>query len=240
MGAVALCCGRCKVDLPDGSQYCLKCGEPLAAQAKVSAHSSSAVCSCGCVLPPAAQFCPQCNQVIVGAYSPWYVPLRRPVKRGLSASILIAPVVLLALVWIVLSDSPRVHGAQHALNLSHTENVVPHSFNVGPKSFSVYKFTVPRGAHAVSVTGHFNTTGRANDVVEVSLLTEAEVVNWQYGYAPSSFYRSGRVAAGEINAPLPDGGGAYCLVFDNGFEPKSTKTVQISSALIYRTWWPSR
>ena len=78
--------------------------------------------------------------------------------------------------------------------------------------------------------------GTAHEV-EVFVLSDDAFANWQSGYS-SAYYSSGKVTQGEITADLPSGGGAYYLVFNNNFSPRTSKAVQAAATLHYKRWWP--
>src|ERR1700719_4233834 len=77
-------CSRCSTNLPDGSQFCLECGQrvDLAANsiALATIPAQFPCGKCGTSLPPAAEFCPKCGQPVIsttnsGALAP--VPASR-------------------------------------------------------------------------------------------------------------------------------------------------------------------
>ncbi len=96
----------------------------------------------------------------------------------------------------------------------------------------------------MAVVGQFKATagsttgGPANNDIEVHVLAEAAFAAWQSGYATNTYYSSGRVSQGDINAVLPPGAGAYYVVFNNKFSPRTAKTVQIDLDLRYSQWLP--
>jgi ribosomal protein L40E len=233
-----LICGKCGVTLPEGAQYCLKCGQPLSNDMAPSAVASAGACSCGAALGPAAQFCPQCGKVVTGAASPWHFPIR-PKKKRRSPAWLLLFLLLAMVLWVSLSDSPEAGQLKRKINLAHVESVTPEIFFVNSGGFSSYKFQVPAGTREVSINGHFDATGAPDNDVQVYVLTEAELVNWQFGYTPGGFYDSGRVSQGNISVSLPNGPGAYCLVFSNKFAAKQKKIVHAAVTLSYSRWWPS-
>jgi RNA polymerase subunit RPABC4/transcription elongation factor Spt4 len=231
-------CAECGTSLPAGSRYCPKCGQAGVPSRSLPATAAAMACSnCGASLPPGSQFCPMCSQAVVGAFSRWAPPLPRPRKR-ISPLWLLIPALLLSLGWALLSGSPAAQELQRLANLSHTETIAPLAFSVSAHGFSYYKFGVPPGASEVTVTGDFGTDGSpgASGGIEVFLVTEADLINWQYGYSPAAFYTSARVTQGEIVTALPSGAGAYCLVFNNNFSPRTAKSVHTSVTLHYKKW----
>ena len=83
--------------------------------------------------------------------------------------------------------------------------------------------------------------GKADETdndVEVYVLSEPTFAVWQNGYATSSVYESGRVSKGEMQAELPAGAGVYYLIFSNKFTTKTSKNVNATVLLRYKTWVP--
>jgi ribosomal protein L40E len=215
---VILGCSQCGASLPDGAQFCLKCGKPVA-------------------LPPKEKPAPQ--PPIVGL-----PPLKK--KRRWGRWIALA-LFLVALIWVVNSDNPFAQGIQELAGFKHDQSVLDKPFQLTAHNFRYYKFQLPQGSTNVSIIGQFSSAGErgkganAKDLdnnVEVYVLNEAAFAVWQNGYATSSVYESGRVAQGTIQADLPAGAGIYYLVFNNKFSPKTAKDVSASISLRYKSWLP--
>jgi len=92
---------------------------------------------------------------------------------------------------------------------------------------------VPPNASNVKVEGRFVAAGGTGNDVEIYLLGEDEFTNWQNGHATPTYYNSGRVTVGDLNAILPGDTGAYYLVFNNRFSLLTPKAVQLSAELTY-------
>jgi len=61
----AVFCGKCGANLPRGSQFCLKCGQPVEAPANSALGVAASSCSqCGANLPEGSQFCLKCGQAV--------------------------------------------------------------------------------------------------------------------------------------------------------------------------------
>jgi hypothetical protein len=163
----------------------------------------------------------------------------RTAKKRLSPVWLLIVLIVAMLLWLSFSDSPEAEQFRRRMNVSHTETLTPELFFVNSKGFSSYRFNVPAEIREVTVRGHFDANDGANHDIEVYVLTEADEVNWQFGYAHGGFYDSGRVGQGEINVVLPQVAGAYCLVFDNTFSPSAKKIIHANVTLSYSRWWPS-
>jgi predicted nucleic acid-binding Zn ribbon protein len=221
-----LACTACGANLPEGSQFCLKCGKPIGSGAST-----------------AIQLPKEVVPVVVSARTlpreP--VPLPSPRKRRRSRPRLVWLVVLLMLMgiwWVASSDNPRAQQLQMLFTTAETETVLPASFAVNARSFSSYRFTVPPSASSVVLTGSFKATGGSPSEVEVIVLADAAFATWQSGYATNTYYSSGRVAQGEINAALPSEPGTYYVVFNNKFSARTGKMVQTDVTLHYNRLLP--
>ncbi len=220
-------CSRCRTNLPGGSQFCLNCGQPVISASK------------GEILPPVAAAEPSGTQ-----------PLGAPRQRRLILLLLLFLILLGAGLWAATSDSPEAQQVQDFIHWSQTQSIVDTTLSVNPHSFSAREFTVPPGALKVSITGEFSATassprnGNSNDKdkdrdpgVEAYVLTDTAFAVWSSGYSAPTQYESGPLAAGSIDAPLPDGAGVYHLVFSNKSSARA-KTVHATVLLRYRSWLP--
>ena len=172
----------------------------------------------------------------------WPLPRRRQRPRiGILWLALLLP---LAIWWATDSNRPGAQQLQRLFTSTQTEAILPATLSVNPHSFTPYRFTVPASASNVTVVGQFKATagsttgGSANNDIEVHVLADAAFAAWQSGYATNTYYSSGRVSQGDINAALPPGAGAYYVVFNNKFSPRIAKTVQIDLNLRYNQWVP--
>jgi ribosomal protein L40E len=238
-------CSKCAANLPQGTVFCPRCGHPAKTASKSAAPAAvDARCSlCGAELPEGSRFCLKCGRAVspppaFDANEESTLPFRQPRgKVGLVAWLLF-PILLLCIGWAAMSDNPAALQFQRIFHRAHAETVAPAAFSVGARSFSYFKFEVPAAARDVAVTGKFSAQGgQANDI-EVQLLTEDGFISWQDGYSANTFYNSGRVTQGEINAVLPSTAGTYYLVFNNKFSAKSGKAIQSDLTLNYQKWWP--
>lgn len=227
-----LACPNCGANLPEGSQFCLKCG-----QAVPATETSTAI------EVPAT--------VVVSRRSlPRATARSRPQQRQRPRIFVWLLVLILpfGIWWATSSDIPASQQLQKLFTISQTEAIIPATLSVNPHSFSAYKFTVPASASNVVVIGQFkaaggspngrSTTGGATSEVEVQVLTDAAFAAWQSGYSTNTYYSSGKVSQGDINAVLPPGAGTYYVVFNNKFSPRITKTVQADVNLRYNRWLP--
>ena len=230
---VLLGCSKCGANLPDGSQFCLRCGKPVSSPPK--AASDSPIVD----VPPAA-------------------PRQKPKRRRVLLWLILSLVVVF-IAWVGLSDSPVAQQLQEMVGWKHDQIILDESFTVGAHTFRYYKFSLPEGSVNVAIVGQFtavnagNTPSARKDVakdaakdknadtdnnIEVSVLTETAFTVWQNGFATSSIYESGRVTTGTVQADIPAGAGIYYLVFSNKFAPKNPKTIHANVLLRYKSWLP--
>ena len=221
----AVLCSKCGTDLPEGSQFCLNCGEAVAGSGNETASQLSEA------VHKRERSAPRTHVIQVMG---WFL----------------LALFLLALFWAITSDSPFAQGMQDLAGWKHDQTVLDTPVSVSPHSFRYYKFALPQGSSNVSIVGRFavSNDGRnvgqkakdedTGDTIEVYVLSESAFAVWQNGYATSTVYQSGRVAQGSINAELPVDGGVYYLVFSNKFAPKSAKKVTTDILLHYKSWMP--
>jgi hypothetical protein len=218
---VLLGCSKCGASLPDEAQFCLKCGKPVSIPPKFPA-------------------------VVEAEALP--VDIRQPRRRG--PMIVGVALALLAafLLWTGISDSTAAQEVQEFVGWKHDRVILDGPFSVGPHTFRYYKFALPEGSVNVSVMGQFassaNTPGGGKRVegndndIEVYILSDSAFTVWQNGYATSSLYESGKVAAGSVQAEVPAGAGIYYLVFSNRAALKTPKSVHSTVLLRYKSWLP--
>jgi hypothetical protein len=228
---VLLGCSECGTSLPDGAQFCLKCGKPVS-------------------VPPK-------NAVAVEAQLPAQIAAPRRRRRILFWLLLLA-VIAGFIFWVVISDSTAAQEVQEFVGMKQDRPILDSAFSVGPHTFRYYKFALPEGSVNVAVVGQFksaagspsaanrnslavdkNASEKNSDTgIEVFVLTEPAFTVWQNGYSTSSLYDSGNVAEGSVQADIPAGAGIYYLVFSNRAAPKTAKSVQANVMLRYKSWLP--
>jgi zinc-ribbon domain len=205
-------CSSCGTRLPDGSQFCLQCGQFVS---------------------------PDPNVLIVDAER--ISPPAKPRKTG-SKRRIVAGAFLLAFAaaasWLAMSDAGPAQQLREDIIGYREQNIADTPLLVNPRGYSYYKFTVPPGAVKVLISGQFDATGASENTVEASLLTDSALVLWRNGYSTGKYYESGRVTQGTINTELPSGAGVYYLLFDNRFSPKASKTIHATVLLRYKRWLP--
>jgi len=99
--------------------------------------------------------------------------------------------------------------------------------------YSFYTLSVPVGAHNVQVRGHFQATGGTGNDIEVFLLNDEQYTNWKNGHGTQTYYNSGKITVGDVQAVLPDGVGTYYLVFNNNFSALTAKAVMFNGTMTY-------
>jgi len=230
---VYLACSKCGARLPEGAQYCLKCGKPVAVPA---ADSESA----------------KFSQVKLEAPPVSSAPAKG--KRSWRPILLVVlGILLIGTVWTAVSDNPFAQGIQELVGWKHDHTILDNPFTVGAHTFRYYKFALPEGSVNVTMMGQFTASADSRGVtrkdgqvgdkgsdntVEVYVLSEPAFTVWQNGFATSAVYESGRVSEGNVQAELPAGAGIYYLVFSNKFSPKSAKSINANVLLRYKSWLP--
>jgi ribosomal protein L40E len=164
-------CSVCDTKLPEGSQFCLKCGAPVGLAANRIDPPLTEVrlaCSgCGADLPAGAEFCAKCGKstsIPSGAATaePSGVTLeasplvrRKTRPAGRVVLFLLLGAFLVALVWAATSESPFAQGMQELAGWKHDQSILANPFSVSPHSFRYYKFALPEGSLNVAIVGQF-------------------------------------------------------------------------------------
>jgi zinc ribbon protein len=244
----AVLCNKCAADLPDDSQFCLKCGQPVVSPAKSAAVTDRSN----------EDRSDEDRPDVVGVHPP--EPRRPRIKRRALVFFLLAILLLGLIVLVAASDNPLAQQIQEIVGWKHDHTILDTTFSIGPHTFRYYKFVLPQGSVNVAAMGQFGAaaesqkvgnreekdTDKKNDKsdqnkdadnnIEVYVLTEAAFTVWQSGHATSSLYESGKVAEGAVQAEIPAGAGVYYLVFSNKSSPQTAKTVHATVLLRYKTW----
>jgi ribosomal protein L40E len=260
-----LLCSKCAANLPEESQFCLKCGEPVATAADSAASPpANAVlgCSkCGAPLEDGADFCLKCGKPVSSplksATPGKLLPPKHPARRGKRGRVVLGFLLLVLLgviIWAVSSDSSGAQQLQESIGLKQDRIILDTTFSVGAHTFRYYKFSLPEGSVNVAIVGQFKAAAdvrttdgkyRTKDAtpdndIEVYVLTEPAFTVWQNGYDTGSLYDSGKVVEGKVQSDIPAGAGIYYLVFSNKQSPKIPKTIHASVVLRYKSWLPTR
>jgi ribosomal protein L40E len=221
---VILGCSKCGATLPDEAQFCLKCGKPVSLPAKDPVK----------IEEPPVELAPP-----------------RVKKRRIVLWVLLG-LFLGGILWAATSDNPFAQGVQELVGWKHDQTILETPFSVSARNFRYYKFDLPEGSTNVSIVGQFTAStaekkagsakpnpGETEDTdIEVYVLSEPAFAVWQNGYATSSVYESGRVSQGTMQSDLPAGAGVYYLIFSNKFSPKTTKSINATVLLRYKSWLP--
>lgn len=182
-----------------------------------------------------ARFCSQCAQ-----------PLTVDSHKGGRSNYLLWAVLVVGLLVIGFFVQNNLRNAQSqtdALRASvarpqprqpqpHEATIVNSAITVNAIAYSWYTFTVPTGATAIAVNGHFAATGGSGNDIESFLTDEDGFANLKNGHPAMTYFNSGRVTQTKIEATLPSPG-TYYLVFDNRFSLLTPKAVQVEATLNY-------
>lgn len=172
-------------------------------------------------------------------------PTRR--KRHLWRWIFLA-LLLLAIIWVTFSANPFAASLREIAGDKPDRSVLERTFSLAPRGFRYYTFSLPGGSNHVALVGEFTATsegpkasegpGKADNGVELLVLSEAAFAVWQTGGSPPSVYDSGRVSRADVRAELPAGAGVYYVVFSNKFPAADSSNVQASLRLHSKSWLP--
>lgn len=198
-------CTQCRTELPEGSQFCSKCGTTTQ-----SAQSNSVAFKTGRA---------------VG---------RRPFAAIVSVGLGIILLLVLARLSVHTNPTNNAFLRQMASigAQPHEQQIVDQAFTVKADGYAYYKFAVPSDATNVGVEGNFSASGGFGNDIEVYLLDEDGFANWQNHHAVTPYYNSGRLTQGQIHASLAVAG-SYYLVFNNNFSLITPKAVQVLAVLHY-------
>ncbi|HEX3820869.1 MAG TPA: hypothetical protein VHW45_11070 [Candidatus Sulfotelmatobacter sp.] len=162
-------------------------------------------------------------------------PPRRKWKTVLSGLLILF---LIAAAWTAISRNPYAQGVRALFGRTPDQTIIDHVFSVGPHSFRYYKFTLPEGSTHMAVVGQFRVLGESgDDTIEILVLGEDQLNQWQTGASVRSIYTAGRVSQGTVRVDLPSGSGSYCLVFSNKLSTAGPKKVTATFVLRHNNWW---
>jgi len=134
----------------------------------------------------------------------------------------LSPLLLLLAFLIACNQSgppPRNAPQQTWQPVTPAKPLTESTFIVGPR---VYKYTQfsSTGSH---VSGRFQAQGGSGNDIQVFIFDADGFENWKNHHSASTYYNSGKVTVGTIDAQL--GPGTYFLVFDNNFSLVSNKAI---------------
>ncbi|HVI78060.1 MAG TPA: hypothetical protein VM715_07825 [Candidatus Acidoferrum sp.] len=159
-----------------------------------------------------------------------------------------------ALIWIAVGQSSCVQGVRAMLGRKPDQPVLNSSFQVLPRSFRYYKFSLPAGSRNMALVGHFSAAvpaasasnaeraqtpqpANANSTIEVYVLPESSFEAWRNGDSGATIYQSGRVSDLKVQQTLPAGDGVYYLLFSNRFDSAAAKKIDASFMLHSDSWF---
>lgn len=177
----ATLCSKCAEKLPESSQFCMKCGQPVGVMdsevAAIPIVDATLGCSkCGSELPDEAQFCMKCGKPVgvpatqtarnnsSNSKSTATPPQRKRKRHVVLWSVL--ALFLILLVWAATSENPFAQGIQEFAGWKHDEIVLDapaeKPFSIGPHAFRYYKFSLPQGSLKVAMVGQFKASAEAS------------------------------------------------------------------------------
>lgn len=112
-------------------------------------------------------------------------------------------------------------------------SIVDASITIRARTHQPYDVFVPDAATKVLIRGSFKASGGSGNDIIVMILNGPNYHKWRDGENFEAYYNSGKVTERELRTALPDGAGAYHLIFDNGFSTFSDKTVHTAVNLQY-------
>jgi hypothetical protein len=195
---------------------------------------------CNAEIPDSSKFCPQCAE-------PQNTPTNPPAPRAKAPGWAIALVVLcLAMASYILYQNTNSTTAvkPNSGYLAPTSNpiyqpqprfipITNGALTVNASAYSYYQFTVPQGATAVNVNGHFTASGGMGNDIIVYILDEDGFANFKNGHPAQTYYNSEKITQASIGAVLPNVPATYYLLFDNRFSLITPKAVQVTATLNY-------
>lgn len=215
-------CSKCGTDIPEDSRFCRSCGQTVG----VVSTGGGAAAAPARIPKPAPQ--PKAKFVL------------GTVARDFVLGIMAGVVLLAVLFGVSQVRNPNIQRLPTATTQApkpqlHTQSMDEKAFTVNAGGAVHFTFEAPAGAFNVNLKGHFAATGGTGNDIEVYVLTEDDLVNWQNGHTGHTLYNSGRVTQDTVNVALPTDAGKYCLVFNNKFSFLTPKAVQTDIALTYYT-----
>ena len=195
-------CTQCRTELPEGSEFCSKCGTAQAVQSSSVAFKARR---------------PAVRRLLTAI-----------VLVGLGIILLL--VLARSLVRTNQTNNAFVRQMASIGAQPHEQNIADQAITVKADGYAYYKFVVPSDAQHVWVDGHFSANGGFGNDIEVYLLDEDGFANWQNRHAVTPYYNSGRLTQGQIHANLALSG-SYYLIFNNKFSLITPKVVQVLATL---------
>jgi hypothetical protein len=213
-------CTKCGTDIPDDSQFCRKCGQPVTSTMPPNPRTQTAPASPATTAPTRGNRLERIPLflalLVIVALLGWFIDHQMQQART--------------------TPLPSQSAVQQAPPVRlHRVTIGTGALTVAAANSIYYQLPVPATATVVKVQGHFTATGGTGNDIEVYLLNQDEFTNWQNGHATATFYNSGRVTVGDIDATLPNDAATYYLVFNNKFSLITPKAVQENITMTYFT-----
>jgi hypothetical protein len=171
-----------------------------------------------------------------------------PQKQFNAGRIALLLIILAGLVaWLIYGLNSNSSNNPHiASNFPTVQRptIQPVTIQLSQKAFTIetghyidFKFTIPAQSSDVRLEGRFEASGGSGNDVEVVVLSEDAFTNWQNHHSVPTYYNSGRVTVGSVEARLPATVGnpgqpaTYYLIFSNVFSVFSNKAVSTDISL---------
>jgi hypothetical protein len=206
-----------------GTRSCPSCGKPVVADARFCPN-------CGATLafqqPPTPSYTPP------QSYPAYQTPYPPPPPKKSKTKLIIVIVIVVIVVIGVIGSILALGALNSILSSTHSTILVNGVLTVQPGQYYYYEFLVPSGATTAVVSGSFSISPGTSSTIEVLVFNQTNYVSWSGGHAATSYYDSGQVASGTVNANLP-GAGTYYLVYSNSVYTAAVKSVQTTVNLTY-------
>ena len=219
-------CPKCGMESQDDSQFCRKCGTGLAATSNTPAAMPEKV------KQPAVRPAFILGVLLVLAVLGWLIDHAVHEQQQVRAARAVPKTAVERDVQNV-SDFYNNTPPQPPQPQLHTVTIGKGALSVAALHYAFYTLSVPAGAQTVKVQGHFQATGGMGNDIEVFLLNEEQFTNWKNGHATPTYYNSGKIAVGDVQAGLPNDAGNYYLVFNNNSSALTAKAVEFSGTMTY-------